>query len=483
MTVTLSSPETAKKIYESGIQGFLTAVPTSRESSPLSLALVDFDKVLQHPEAPKIIQALPPQILYHSLMVRGVHDCLEVLPHLSTEQFVRICDYDIWHEDKLVPKRLFTWLSYYRELSPAQMVERFRSLDEEYQIAIMSPFIRTYTPEEYEKMTDVQQDSLYRFPGDALFYEITSPEKEIHEGIEQLMEASMGVDMNYAMALVSYASYQLVGESELQMQQFRNARLEEDGFVTYEESLSIFVPLNWKELEAKWPNVSTSSGEDARGLLAAVEDRSNQLFLKHVLQQGVRAGWSEEKIETLHRGFLYLSNALCSACHIEADDLHGLKRLLTHSQGLCSLALEALSRGDVERATLILAEEAPQRLFRAGLGLVQELRQIIMDELLAAKVSGAETLAKYLRQHKSGAMLDYMDRHMVEVLGFEETELLKGLFNRLPLLPIPQQSQEVGASGTRRIVFAPLQSCGELKAGWAKIQEVLASIRSTSRSN
>lgn len=459
--VTPSSADSAKKIYESGLQGFLIAPPEGKDGEPLGLVALDFDQILAQKHPRKLIQALPPQLIYHSLLARGVEDCLEVLPHLSPEQFIRICDYDVWHEDRLVPRRLFTWLGYYRELSHKQLYERFRSLDEEYQLAALTPHLRVYSPEEYEKMTDEQRDRLYRLPGDALFYEITSSEKEIHEGIEQLIEATMSEDMNYAIAMLSHSTYQLVGESELALLQFRNARLEEDGFVSYQESMQLFVPQGFEELRKKWQTAASSPASASTALLAR-DAASSASFLHRVVAYARLSNWTPDHWENLQRSFLYLSNALCTACQIESDDRHGLKRLLEHSQGLCSLSLEALSQGDLEVASKILLTEDPKRLFRAALDLVGQLQQQIIDQLIQANIQGAEQLAKYHRLHKNGALLDHIDRELLEVLGYEKVELLKGLFNRLPLVPV-EQPAAASNSGVQRILFVPLQTLSELR--------------------
>ncbi len=477
MSITLSSAESAKKVYESGYQGFLLAPRSSREQLPFSLARVDFPKLLAHPQHRRLIRALPPQMLYYSLLAQGVEDCLEVLPHISTEQFIRICDYDVWHEDRLVAKRLFTWLGFYRECSPKQMFTRFRSLDEEYQLAVLTPHVRVYTPEEYEKMTDVQQDSLYRFPRDALFYEITSTDQDIHTGIESLIDAAMAEDMNYAISALSHASYQLLGEADELLKQFRRARLEEDGFVTYEESMDLFIPQGWSELVADWqmPSPAGAVGSDEGSMASAAGKQGEAFFLKQVLAHGVSSGWSGETLTNIHRGFLYLSNALCTACRIESDDLNGLQRLLLHTQGLVAVALEVLSQGELGRASKILREESPQRLFRGVLQLLASLQLEVIASLKAAEIPGAEKIEKFSKLHKQGALLDFLDRECLHVLGFAEVELLKGLFNRLPLVPVGVDPSPQGVH--QRIVFAPVQSRADLLSLGRQIEAFLERVR------
>jgi hypothetical protein len=59
-------------------------------------------------------------------------------------------------------------------------------------------------------------------------------------------------------------------------------------------------------------------------------------------------------------------------------------------------------------------------------------------------------------------LLDHLDRQLLDIVGFEAVELLKGLFNRLPLVPVAQQPEQHG-SAAQRLVFAPVQSRSDLQ--------------------
>ena len=236
------SQEHLNGILDAGHRGF--AKLNRNEENESLFPKLDLKAIISSSSPKKQIQSLSPQVLLHALVRAGLSDCLEVLPLLSSEQFVRICDYDIWHEDRLVAKQAFHWLGFYREVSPSQMYERFRQLDEEYQTALLSPYCRVFTDEEYEKMTEEQQDLLYRFPNDGLYYSVNTGDADLHKGICSLIDASMGEDMSYAMTLLSTAAFSPPNEQEELIRQFRNARLEEDGFLSYEESLSYFTPLD-----------------------------------------------------------------------------------------------------------------------------------------------------------------------------------------------------------------------------------------------
>ena len=414
------SQETLVRTYDAGHKGFSVVSITSHGN--FGLKEQDIDAIIKSPEAKTLLQALPAQEIFRILKGRGLPDCLEILPLLSQEQFVRICDYDIWHDDRIIPKKLFYWLSFFKEVSQQEMYQRFVSLDQEYQIAALSPFIKVFDQEESERMTDEQKDALYRFPNNSLYYSILSLDPMIHNMIQCLLDCAMDQDMAYAFSILTHAAMLPPNEQEEQILQFRNARLEEDGFVPYAESLAIFLPIKEEESakifnEALLPN---KPGE--------------HLFLQSVFQAGQEKLWNDADAVNLQKSFLHLANSLCTATGIEPDDLSGLSRAFEHAQGLISLGLEKASGQDPLLAAQLLLEKYPKYFFRVGIGLVHSIRELFLSVLEKAQVPQFKKLKRLFQGQKFGATLTYIDRYFLPIFGFERTEGIKALFNRFPLV-------------------------------------------------
>ena len=181
MTTRLSQEDVHRSL-ESGYQGFLRS---SNAKALFPQTTLDLQGIISHPNSEAIIQSLPPHVLYTAMVQRGLGDCLEILPLLSQDQFQRFCDYDAWHAERLAPKRLFDWLNLYKEIAPKQMAERFRQLEEEYQLAVLNLRIRVYSSEDYEQMSNIQQDRMYSLPNNALYYEITEEDKNTIEEVKK----------------------------------------------------------------------------------------------------------------------------------------------------------------------------------------------------------------------------------------------------------------------------------------------------------
>ncbi|MFK7828110.1 MAG: DUF6178 family protein [Oligoflexales bacterium] len=446
------SQENLNSILDAGHRGFKT-IDNGVVTETLFPKL-DLKAIISSPKPKQQIQNLSPQVLFHALVRAGLSDCLEVLPLLSSEQFVRICDYDIWHEDRLVPKQAFYWLGFYREVSPVQMYERFRQLDEEYQIALLSPYCTVFTNDEYEKMTEEQQDLLYRFPNDSLYYSVNTGDADLHKGICSLVDAAMSEDMSYAMTVLSAAAFSPPNEQEELIRQFRNARLEEDGFLSYEESLSFFTPINPDE-EFSLSDWAISTSKD---LTINEENRSS--FLAKVLNHLNKVNQDDDAL-VLQQSLIQLTNAMCNAAKVEPDDLSGLKDLLSHTSSLVSFSLETLSKGNVSEASAILSKQHPKKIYQWGLALVHQLRIGIIEAISQSTIPKkfVEKLSVSAKKQKFGCCQENLDKNFLPILGQEHTELLKAIFNRFPLAPV----QVKKGKDNNFIAFKPLSSLAEFK--------------------
>lgn len=431
------------------------------------LAGVDLKSIMRDPQAAEIIPLLPVQALYYALKRQGFEESLDVLALLSQDQVTRMVDYDVWSHDELVPQKLFRFLKPFGEVSKELLYERFSSLDEEYQLAALQGMLRVYEAESVMDLTDELQERVRAMPCGTVFYEVISDNEEDIEFVDALMDACKESQLSYAYALLGYASYMPPAEQELQIIQFRKARLEEDGFVSFEDSQDLFVPFDIEALRAKW---SSGDGEHKNLSLASQGD-PNLSFLDRVLELARIQGTDIDELYRLHQAFLYLANALCAAARVEPDDASGIHRLFEQAKALVSLGLEYLARGQVEKGALILRGEAAKMLFKVGISLVDGLRQEVVQRLSRLRLPGSEALERaYLRGQWGKILLD-IERNWTERVGLEASEILKGLFNRFPMYPVQE------AEG--KILFRPidgLDAFQELEVSLATILGTFACV-------
>lgn len=441
------SEQALAQIYDSGLNPFARGDKTPVR---MRLSSIDLNAILAHPNAKRVIRALPPRDLYIALKQRGLAESLDVLELVSAEQFQRFCDYDAWHEDRLVPKQIFSWLKLLNNISPKLMYKRFRALDEEYQIATLSPLIRVYDSDDYERMSETEQDSLFRFPGDELFCSVISDDLETRSDVEELMSACMSEDMAYTMSLVMHSGYALATENEHLLAQFRRARLEEDGFVSYEEAVCAFYPVNIDNLWDKWHPYQPKNQ-----IINQLSVSEREPFLGQILKR-LEEVWEKNEREKLTTSIMHLANSLCVVARLEPDDLAGLKQLLASAYGLVSLGLEFLARRDGELAVKILGVEHPKSLFQIGCTLLRYLQHDFVEGFKKTSFSKFSQLEKSWLNLRFASIQTWFDKQ-VEVFGFQETEQLKSLFNRFPLVPNLKESAD-----PKSITFEPVASLQDL---------------------
>ena len=455
------SEEDLKDGYDKGNLGFSLVLEPSGVFEQVNL-----QNLLLASDPKAAVQQVSPQQLYFSLLSQGIEDSQEILGLMSPEQFLRICDYDIWIENQLNPKRLLQWIAHFGAISSYESYQRFRQLDEECQLAVLIPYVRAYDRAAFDSMSQAQQDSLYPFPGEEFFYSIETDDKEMHGLISNLIESIMGCDMPYAMGLIAHAAYQPPNELEGLASRFRLARLEEDGFVGYDESLDVFIPhADMAGLSARW---GAGSVFGSHGLVPVSCDRG--LFIQQVLSRGT-ACWDVEKRLEIRQGFVYLGNSLCAAGRVSPADIKDIQFVFQNAQGIASFALEVLASADVTKGCEILEAEAPQSLFRFGLGLVAHLQSDVIAVLKAINFAQVSDLERYFRTQKFGLCLDWFDKNLGS-FEFEQAEILKGVFNRYPAL-----GKSIFLDGIKRVHFKPIAGVEDFRTMGLQVHSTLALLR------
>lgn len=426
------------------------------------LAGIDLKAILSDPNAAEIVPELPTQALYYALKQQGVEDALDLLPLLSPDQVERMLDYDAWTQDELVPKKFFSFLKPFGEISREQLYERFADLDEEYQLAALQGFFRVYEVEDPYDLPEGIAEKAYRMPCNKVFYEILSEDADEIAFLEELMESLKENNMRYAYAILGHSTYSPPGEALAEVARFRRGRLEDDGFVSYEESLSIFAPIDHASLLKKW-----NEGERTQDLTSLALQGGSGLFLDAVMLAARDENVSIDELYQLHQSFLYLANALCAAGQVAPDDIAGLNRLLEQGKALLSLGLEYLGQGDLGLGIRIVRNESARTLFRVGLSLVDAVREEVVQRFEAMNWPRADRLRRFYRARQWGQMLLELDRHWVTNLGLQAGEVLKGLFNRFPMVPMRMMQDQ------NRIVFAPIVNLRELMQLEKNLQSIM----------
>ncbi len=448
----------AKESYESGIRG----LPLSPASIAALLKPLDLDSVVNGPMPAATLQALPSQLVYQALKLRGLNDSLDALALLSREQFIRMIDYDAWDKDGLVPRKVFEWLRAYANISRKALYARYISLDEELQVALLQGRLEVFDIEAVEQMSADVSDALRPMPCNQVFYHIKNCERDEEEMIVAIIETFLEHNLPMAYSLLEHAHWLPPQEAEFQLQQFRKARLEEDGFVDYDESLLSFVPI---EVNDQVLTELLAIKKDTEQSVPVTSDRGGvatpRLFLDEAFS--TLSELSDRSLDDLELSYLHLANSLCAAAHLAPDDLDGLKYALLHAKSLASIGLEYSARCDRLAAAELVASTHAKVLFRTGLGVVKRLQERVFDRLRLIDVPDLERARQLHALGRHGQLLFDIDTKWSTRLGLELSEALKGLFNRFPTRA-EFYSEVADTTPKMRVRFVPFSYLGDLAA-------------------
>ena len=464
------SEDSTLSLYDKGHKVFRTSFNLKESTLPT----VDLDQILETAHPKKDFQALAPQVLYFSLKDKGLEDSLSALPFVSKEQFVKLMDYDAWERGELSPKRMFQWLDLYKKIEPKQMVERYRDLEEEYQIATLSPYVRAYTEEEFEKMSDAEQDSLFSFPGKEIHFSIVGLDEKTTESVLNFFEIAGEFEIEYAVSLLAHLTYDPPVEQEELLAQFRNARLEEDGFVTEEEARSIFYPIDTKSMERKIEEIFASVSRETSKIPSFTESED---FLQSVLMQ-VETTYPED-LARIKQSLLFLVNAVSAAVQADVSDVPEMKQLMKVSSGTVSLGLDLLSKGNISFAAEILAKTFhPKEIFCYSLSHLNELKRDFLKSLSSEGLICSKKYLENLDLLKYGALLDQIDSDLLESFGSEGVEVIKAFLGRFPFYPKIKKVTEEKASSV--LLFSFMERASHLEEAKNYLDYLKNSVRKAS---
>jgi hypothetical protein len=458
------SEEALIRSLDSGWRSLVWRDPFSSKNSQLTTT-VDLNAILHGEDPEALAHAVPRRDMYLAIVAAGAEEALDVLPLLSDEQFVSIIDNEAWRDGHLAVHQAIRWLDLYKHLGPEQLYKRFRQLDEEYQVAFLNPYIEMVDEEAFEKLPQEEQDRFTALPCNTLWWKVKGGDEKVQEFVSSLIGASISEDAAYVYSLLGMSAMLPPNEQEALLKQFRDARLEEDGFVSTEESLELFAPFAaGKDLLDKWSGVHRPVSTTL-----TKKDDKKVLFLDSVLRLATTSGMADSvAVENVQKGFAYLANAVSAACQVESDDVAGLTSLLKQVKCMSSFGLEVLSKGDESKAIEVLFTEYPKVVFKFGLSLFDAIRLEAISGLQARDDKLAKKVELYWRIGKFGAALWMLDKNLAGKMEPESVEILKGLFNRFPMV----KDDVITDDKVWRVRFRPVAANSDYDALVADVRRV-----------
>ena len=330
----------------------------------------DLRQLLASAETRSTIRRLPAVQFFFSLQELSDAEIVQLLPHLTEEQWVSILDLDLWTKDEVSVERFLQWERFILQADDAVARKILRGTNTTlWQVAFkrdLGVFART---EEDEFEAGSEQGSFLTPDGQ---YQVVLPEDaEKARLYGQLILRMYELDSSYVPYLFSYTGLATSIGLEEDAYQARKLRVEDMGFQDYFDAMEIYTARSISEdlPEKRW----ASEGKESISLLPTrlTGEEGGPLLLF----QAFASLSKEEEIQHLVEELFFVCNKLLSADQVSPGDPVKIKEGIRKAISGINLGLELWSEGQVERAARGIHQRYLVSFFQIGFGRLSLLRR------------------------------------------------------------------------------------------------------------
>lgn len=346
----------------------------SREEISSILELKGKDRmeaILNHDNAQDLVQSLPEEEVYFTIKEIGEQDALPIISLMSPEQYQFLLDLELWKGYELKPERIEHWLPILLSCE-ADAIERWlKTIDLDTLILILKKNIRIHIKNTDEPL-DFKDEENFPFTLNGTYYiEVLNP--KFRDYIEKLLNYLSSIDFNFYLRLLDQVNWEIGTELEERAFRFREARLADKGFPTFDEALSLYQYLNPKILkimleEKKIHHINIQNHYQPPNFPMLIKE--NRIFFSICLSELE----DEYLLDRIKTELTYMANQAIVVDQPENIDLSVLKESLKKIGSYLSIGLEIMSGGDILQAKRYLSEIPLKYLFQIGFGAALELK-------------------------------------------------------------------------------------------------------------
>jgi len=362
----LAEEKTHSAVGEKGL------VPGAPEAVKEILSLsgsVALNRILALKNPEEFVRNMAHVDLYWVVKKIGEEDALPVLQMASSEQWQFLLDLELWKKDRVDLRQAGDWMGRLLQADPDRLV-RWLSADGEY---LTYYFLSKMLQVEYktkDEMIDVEEGLITL---DGIHYlRILDPEQE--EILRNLLQHLAIKDYHRYQAILLGLSGVVPAEVEEEMYRRRNVRLSEDGFLPYEEAVSVYTVLK-KDLLKEKPSASlarprSSEGERTEAPLMPILHVSEN----HLMVEATRRSADPLLLDRVTLEFAGLCSQVFSAEGVFENTPEALARTVRKAAGYVNVGLERWCGRDLDLCEQVLRGNTLLDLFRSGFSLALELR-------------------------------------------------------------------------------------------------------------
>jgi len=341
---------------------------TAKEILSLS-GSVSLSRILALENPEEFVRSMAHVDLYWVIKTIGEEDALPILQMASSEQWGFLLDLELWKKDRLDLRQAGDWMGRLLQADPDRLVRWLLSDGEYFTYYFLSKTLQAEFKTR-DEMHDVEEGFITL---DGIHYlRILDPEQE--EVLRNLLQLLASKDYQRYQAILMGLSGVAPAEVEEEMYRRRNVRLSEDGFLPYEEAVSIYTVLK-KDLLKEKPSAplvhpKSSEGERAEAPLMPILHVSEN----HLMVESMRRSGDPLLLDRVTLEFAGLCSQVFSAEGVLESTPEALVRTVRKAAGYVNVGLERWCGRDLELCEQVLRENTLLDLFRSGFSLALEMR-------------------------------------------------------------------------------------------------------------
>jgi hypothetical protein len=343
----------------------------SRETLDKILALPGseaLNRILDFQNAGQIVRDISRVDLFWLMKKIGEDDFLPLLRLASFDQWQYIMDMELWHKDRIDLTETIHWIDRFHKADPERLAQWLYSEDGNLFAHYFFNFVLEVKVKEEQDY--IPPDGFFTY--DNLYY-ISIPDKEHEEVIEQALRQLSSDDYNRFQALMLGLAGVIPAEVEEEMYRLKSIRLAEDGYLPYEEAISIYSYQQADLLKHGGPEYKLFPPDEEMVDLVPISPLAyaggDNIFTKSLSRINDNLSFERLRLE-----FAGLCNQILSADAIVPEGVEDLVKVTKKVSGYLNLGLERLSSGDIKASEEYIRNNPLVSIFRVGFGMTLELK-------------------------------------------------------------------------------------------------------------
>lgn len=230
----------------------------SESTASIATLTLDVNWLIAQRELPYLIQALPPSLLYRSLIDHGIEDSLEVVEWIRGGALVRLLDFDLWSKsqsdaDSLTAdeqpsgERFLQWIRWWNEINPEFATQRLVELDEGLIVGCLTALCEII-PVGLTRNQEELSDDYWVTPDNRFGLKMKTNQDADFEVFHQFVHSLYKQNIRLAQSVLAHSAMLIREESVEEARCWRSSRLEEQGFLQADEARQILSPKTNKQL-------------------------------------------------------------------------------------------------------------------------------------------------------------------------------------------------------------------------------------------